>query len=88
MKILKINDNWSVNSNNEGSVLIFTEKRINKEKQTEYTFEDKFYYPCVQTALQAYLIKTLDDSKDLKDVLRVIEKTKQEIKNSKQEIKN
>ena len=83
MKTLKINDHWSVNSGGEGSTLIFTEKRINKEKQTEYTFEDKFYYPCVQTALQAYFIKTLDDSKDLKDVLRIIEQTKQEIKNAK-----
>lgn len=80
MKTLKINNKWSIDNSGEGSTLIFAEKRLNKEKKTEYLFEDKFYYNNVQNALSAYLIKSLDNAKDVKEVLVKIDESLKEIK--------
>lgn len=80
MKTLKINNKWSIDNSGESSTLIFAEKRLNKEKKTEYLFEDKFYYNNVQNALSAYLIKSLDNAKDVKEVLVKIDESLKEIK--------
>ena len=87
MKTLQINNFWRVKTDNSSSTLVFAEKRINKEKKTEYLFEDKFYYNNVQSALQAYLIKSLDDAKDVKEVLVKIEESLKEIKDAVQNTK-
>jgi hypothetical protein len=83
MKTLQINESWRIENDGENSTLIFAEKRIRKDgnnKGKEFTFEQPYYYNNVETALTGYFLKTLDDSKDLKDVLRIIAETKKEIK--------
>jgi hypothetical protein len=90
MKTLKINGIWRIETDNDSSTLISAEKKIRKDgknKGEEYLAEHPYYYNNIESCLQAYFLKTLDDSKDLKDVLRVIAETKKEIKNAIQNSK-
>jgi hypothetical protein len=83
MKTTTINKNWRVDHENDCSTLVFFEPRVaNKgtDKQKDIIFEQNYYYPNLESALIGYILKTLDNSKDIQDVLRVIKEVKQEIK--------
>ena len=85
MKTLQINSNWKIQTDNDSSTLIFAEKRIKKEgnnKGESFIYEQPYYYNTIESALIGYFHKTLDKSKDLKDVLRVIKESLDEIKNT------
>jgi hypothetical protein len=84
MKTTNINNNWKIVHENDCSTLIFFEPRISNkgtDKEKNIIFEQPYYYPNLESALIGYTLKSLDNSKDIQDVLRVIEETKQEIKN-------
>jgi hypothetical protein len=86
MKTLKINENWRVETDSVCSTLIFAEKRIkNKgtEKEQEHIYEENYYYPTVNQCLKAYLLKTQEDAKDVKDCIRRTKETLEEIKKLK-----
>lgn len=86
---MKLNSKWSIEVEANGGVkLIFGEKRdrkkIGKDKKPtgeteEYLFEDVWYYNNIQSALRAYLLKSLEDSKDVKDCLNKIDLAMEEI---------
>lgn len=79
---MKINENWSIDSSDEGCTLTFSETRIkNKdtEKEEEFLFKTPYYYPTIKTALVAYLNKSLEKSKDVEDCIKRIEKAEKEI---------
>jgi len=84
--MIKINDNWSIDTSGEGCTLTFAEKRIknkDKENEVEFTFEENYYYGNVTQCLQAYLRKTQEDAKDVKDCIRITEEALEEIKRLK-----
>lgn len=80
---MKITTNWRTEAESNGGIkLIFAEKRIRKDgknKGEEYLFEDVFYYNNIQTALQSFLIKSLEDSEDVKDCLERIKTAEKQI---------
>ena len=76
---MKINENYRVEvESNGGVVLIFSETRTRKDgkdKGKEYLFEDKWYYNNIQSALKSYLLKTLEDSRDVKNCIELIKQS-------------
>ena len=86
---MKLDNNWSIDSSSEGSTLIFAEKRIKnkgKENEQEFLFEDQYYYNNVESALKAYLLKSLENSKDVKDCINLIEETYKRIEKCLQSV--
>jgi hypothetical protein len=84
--MIKINDNWSIDTSGEGCTLSFAEKRIknkDKENEAEFLFEENYYYGNVIQCLQAYLRKTQEDAKDVQDCIRITEESLETIKNLK-----
>ena len=70
-----INENWRINTDNEGCTLIYSEEKVRqegKDKGQIYLYEQKYYYPSVATCLKAFLNKSLEDSVDVKDCLERI----------------
>lgn len=87
--MLKLNENWSVDTSGEGATLCFQEIRVKKDgkdKGQEYLFKDVFYRRDVQDALQAYLLKSLENSKDVKDCINLIEETYKRIEKCLQSV--
>jgi hypothetical protein len=83
MKTLKINNLWRVETDNDSSTLIKSEQRIRKDGKSigqKYTFEQPYYYNNIQSALSAYLLKSLDTSKEVKDITKIVDKSLKEIK--------
>lgn len=84
MKTLKINENYRIETDNDSSTLIKSETKIRKDGKNigqEYLFESPYYYNNIQSALQAYFLKTLDNGVDLKSCLDKIEQSMLQIKN-------
>ena len=81
---MEINKNWRIEADSAGGVkLIFSENRIkNKDTDKEETFlyQDVFYYSNTLSALEAYLLKTLDKAKDINDCVNLMKETIKEIK--------
>lgn len=81
---MKIDNFWSIDNTGEGSTLVYNEKRIrNKgtEKEEEYIYTEPYYYNNVKSCLNAYLLKCLEPSEDVKDCIRRIEIAEETIKN-------
>lgn len=90
MKTLTLNNFWRIETDNDSSTLIFAEKRIRKEgnnKGERFIYEQSYYYNTIESALRGYFYKTLDESKDLKDVLKVIKESLKHITNAVQNTK-
>jgi hypothetical protein len=85
-KILKIDDNWSIETDQNNCTLIFREKRIatkGKNAGEEFEFTDEFYYPSVYTALKRYLLEKQKDADDVQDCIRITEDTFEKLKTLK-----
>lgn len=74
-----IDEKWRIDVESNGGVaLVLAEVRIRKSgKDTgkEYLFEDKWYYSNVHQALKQFLIKSIEDSIDVKSCIERIEKS-------------
>ncbi len=89
MKVLTINQNFRIETDNVCSTLIKTQTKQRKNKETgideNYIFEESFYYPNVFFCLKAYLLKSQEDAEDVK---KCIEKTEMALKEIKQLLTN
>jgi len=88
MSKVKINDKWSIKVDNNFVGLYFEEpqQRIVKNKETgveelkEYIAKDLWFYPNIQLALEAFLLKSMDDIKEVKDILKAMDRSIKEVK--------
>ncbi len=79
-----ITQNWRIDTDNEGCTLIYSEEKVRQEgknKGETYLFEQPYYYPTVYHCLKAYLNKSLEDAKDVKDCVALIDSTYDKIRN-------
>lgn len=72
--MIKIDENYRIEADaTDGVVLIFSEPRQKKNKETEefsdYIYEDKYYYPTVYTALKKYCHLYQEKAVDVEDLL-------------------
>ncbi len=82
MKKLVINENWHINSDSEGSTLIFSEVRERKDgksKGEQYLYEEPYYYSNVGQCLKAFLNKSMEDAADVKEAIAIVESTYEKI---------
>ena len=65
---MKLNENWSIEFDSDNTILVFRENRPNKLGELK-EYKDEYFYPTVQTALKAFLNKTLDGSSSVEEIL-------------------
>jgi len=85
---MKLNENYSIEFDENNAVLVFKEIRIKKPKKNEMqdcgmTYEaiERFYYPNVKTCLNAFIQKDLHGSTDVLNILNRIDKLEKIISN-------
>lgn len=78
---LEISENYRVVSDENNVILQFHEFRERKKKGTEETekfeFTDNYYYPTLQTALRAFVNKSIDSLDSVEEVLIKLEEIEQ-----------
>lgn len=78
-----IDKNYKIATDNtHGVILIFQEEKetINKEgDKIQKIFEERYYFPSVQTALKKYVSLALEPSEDVKDCLVKLEEAMERI---------
>lgn len=82
---MKLDDNYSINSDGVGSTLLFEEKRQREKegKMVDFVYTDRWYFINVAQALTKYFHLKLEQSQDVKDCLKRIEQVEQLIKSLK-----
>ncbi len=85
-KVLVINKNWKIVTDNLSSNLIFHEPRLKHkgtDKEESFIFESQTYHPNVLSALESFLLKQQGDAKDVQDCVRITKESLEIIKNLK-----
>jgi len=81
--MLKINNNYSIDTAGGGCTLQFIELRERKKKdsnETEtYTFKDEWHYLDVPSCLRRFLTLSLEDCTDVKECLKRIDEVEAKI---------
>lgn len=72
---MKLDDNYTVDSDNTGAILTYKEQRV-KEDGTTYTFKDNWYFVSVEQALRKYIDLKIVGCEDVKECLKRIEQVK------------
>lgn len=76
---MKLNDNYFIKYDETNVILVFAEERLNKKDELT-TYTEDYYYPTVETALKAFLQKSIKGSESVDEILKRIEDVEQLIK--------
>ena len=78
---LKLDENYYIDFSGNTATLVFTEKRVKKNKETgesqNYTFTDNYYFLNFDHALNKYVNLKVSVCKDVSEVLIKLEEIKQ-----------
>jgi hypothetical protein len=82
---MKLDNNYSVNTDGAGTILLFEEQRKREKDgvELEFTFKDQWFYLNIQQALNKYLDLKIEDAKDVEECINKIEEVRQIIKQIK-----
>ena len=80
---MRIDDNYKINTDGVGTILIFEEKRQREKdgKEVDFIFTDQWFYLNVEQALRKYLDLRIEQCSDVKEILAKIEQTREFITN-------
>jgi hypothetical protein len=76
---MKIDDNYKINTDGAGTILIFEEIRQREKdgKTIDFLFTDQWFYLNVEQALRKYLDLRIEQCSDVKEILAKIEETRE-----------
>jgi hypothetical protein len=79
---MKLDNNYSVNTDGAGTILLFQEQRKREKDgvEVEFTFRDQWFFLSIQQALNKYLDLKIEKSKDIEDCIKKIEEVRDIIK--------
>jgi hypothetical protein len=80
---MRIDDNYRINTDGAGTILIFEETRQREKdgKEVDFLFTDQWFYLNVEQALRKYLDLRIEQCSDVKEILAKIEETREFITN-------
>jgi hypothetical protein len=80
---MRIDDNYKINTDGAGTILIFEEKRQREKggKMVDFIFTDQWFYLNVEQALRKYLDLRIEQCSDVSEILAKIEETREFITN-------
>ena len=77
---MKLTENYSIEYDENNTILVFTETKIKKAKKDEiqdcgmtYQSVDRFYYPNLKTCLTAFIQKDLHGSTSILNIINRID---------------
>jgi hypothetical protein len=75
---MKLDNNYSVNTDGAGTILLFEEQRKREKDgvEVEFTFKDQWFYLNIQQALNKYLDLKIEGSKDVEECIKRIEEVR------------
>ena len=79
---MKLDNNYSVNTDGAGIILLFEEQRKREKNgvEVDFTFKDHWYYLNIQQALNKYLDLKIEGAKDVEECIKKIEEVRTIIK--------
>ena len=79
---MKLDNNYSVNTDGAGTILLFEEQRKREKDgvEVDFTFKDQWYFLSIQQALNKYLDLKIEKSKDVEDCVKKIDEVRDIIK--------
>jgi len=79
---MKLDNNYSVNTDGAGTILLFEEQRKREKDgvEVEFVFKDQWYFLSIQQALNKYLDLKIEKSKDVEDCVKKIDEVRDIIK--------
>tara|TARA_R110000868_G_scaffold54268_3_gene169920 strand:- start:7577 stop:7846 length:270 start_codon:yes stop_codon:yes gene_type:complete len=80
---MRIDDNYKINTDGAGTILIFEENRQREKdgKMVDFVFTDQWFYLNVEQALRKYLDLRIEQCSDVSEILAKIEETREFITN-------
>ncbi len=80
---MRIDDNYRINTDGAGTILIFEETRQREKdgKMVDFVFTDQWFYLNVEQSLRKYLDLRIEQCSDVKEILAKIEETREFITN-------
>ena len=80
---MRIDDNYKINTDGAGTILIFEENRQREKdgKMVDFVFTDQWFYLNVEQALRKYLDLRSEQCSDVSEILAKIEETREFITN-------
>ena len=75
---MKLDNNYSVNTDGAGTILLFEEQRKREKDgvEVDFTFKDQWFYLNIQQALNKYLDLKIEGAKDVEDCIKKIEEVR------------
>lgn len=75
---MKLDNNYSVNTDGAGTILLFEEQRKREKDgvEVEFTFKDQWFYLNIQQALNKYLDLKIEGAKDVEECIKRIEEVR------------
>lgn len=84
MPIIKLDDNWKIDTSNQTATLLFEEnKGLNEKTGKDTISKDMFFYATVKQALTAYANRSLNVCESAEEILKKLDEIEQTIKNLK-----
>lgn len=79
---MKLDNNYSVNTDGAGTILLFEEQRKREKNgvEVDFVFKDQWYFLSIQQALNKYLDLKIEKSKDVEDCVKKIDEVRDIIK--------
>lgn len=79
---MKLDNNYSVNTDGAGTILLFEEQRKREKDgvEVEFTFRDQWFYLNIQQALNKYLDLKIEGAKDVEECVKKIDEVRDIIK--------
>ena len=79
---MKLDNNYSVNTDGAGTILLFEEQRKREKDgvEVEFTFRDQWFYLNIQQALNKYLDLKIEGAKDVEECVKMIDEVRDIIK--------
>lgn len=80
---MRIDDNYRINTDEAGTILIFEETRQREKdgKEVDFLFTDQWFYLNIEQCLRKYLDLRIEQCSDVKEILAKIEETREFITN-------
>lgn len=79
---MKLDENFRVESDSVGTILIFEQerKREREGKEVDFIFTDRWYFLNMTQALNKYVDLKMGKAEDVKELLKLIKELKEQLK--------
>lgn len=79
---MKLDENFRVESDSVGTILVFEQerKREREGKEVDFIFTDRWYFLSMTQALNKYVDLKMGKAEDVKELLKLIKELKEQLK--------